>query len=189
MNIIGYKNFDLFLTLSFTHLFSIDGDYCLMSRTCPRTGMNFFVDGRGYAGIASAFRKPDLATQITQNPNTLSKSMELYTDASFMDCSVILSAYDRDVLALFGVIEGSDISARLTDPHGAQTRYPKSYTLCGHVIRIANPTDFNENVAPLTLDLNLVLFQEYRGAQPVQTIDILARTFQYSPYEQDTESP
>lgn len=156
-----------------------------MSKSYPQTDMNFFVNGCGHAGIACTFNKPVLAVQIEQSPEVSSVSLKLCTGVSTMDCSVILSAYDRDVLSLFGVIEGSDISARLVELRQARIQHSKSYTLYGHVTRI---TDTPEKPALLTLDLNLKLFQEYRGTHVVQTIDSRTHGLQYNPFDEGAVS-
>ena len=151
--------------------------------------MNFFVDGRGYSGTVCAFDKPTLVAEIEQDPEASATSLKLYTGTPSMDCSLKFSAYDRDVLALFGVIEGSDVSVCLTEPYSKRNRHPRSYRLRGHVTRITCSQDSTENLTPLILDLSLVLFQELRGAHVVHTIDSLAQAFQFCPWKENMAQP
>lgn len=150
-----------------------------MLTTCAQEGMNFFVDGHGYAGTIRTFDKPPLATHIEQIPEAALKDLKLYQGMPTMDCSMTLSAYDRDVMALFGIIEGSDVSVRLAGSH--QT----NYALHGHVTHITQTSDLAETPPDLILRLNLFVFHEYCGPHTIHMIDSRKRTFQYHPFKND----
>ena len=75
-----------------------------------RKNLNLFVYGRGYAGQIDEFNAPKLTLQTEEFraggmdlPIDVTMGMEkLVTDFS-------LKAYDRNVLALFGVAEGNEV--------------------------------------------------------------------------------
>lgn len=75
-----------------------------------RKNFALFVDGRGYIGDAEEFTPPAL-TLVTEEfrAGGMDAPVERDMGMEALACSFILTAYDADVLALFGVGEGRDV--------------------------------------------------------------------------------
>lgn len=137
--------------------------------------INLFVDGRGYAGQVASYTPPAL-TLVTDDhraggmdaPVTLDMGMEP------LEVSFVLTAYDRDVLALFGVAEGNQVpfTAR-----GALESYAGEVTAVQHQMRgkitsLDRGTWTAGEKANLTVTMRLDYYKETHGGQVIHEIDV-----------------
>lgn len=137
--------------------------------------INLFVDGRGYAGQIDEYNAPDL-TLVTEDyraggmdaPVTLDMGMEA------LETSFSLIAYDRDVLALFGVAEGNTVPfvarGALESYDGTVT--PVVHTMRGKITQISRGTWAPGEKPQLQITMRLDYYREEHGGQLVHEIDV-----------------
>lgn len=137
--------------------------------------INLFVDGRGYAGQLSEYNPPEL-TLVTEDyrgggmdaPITVEMGMEP------LETSFSLIAYDRDVLALFGIAEGNGV--RLI-ARGALESYdgtvkPVVHTMRGKITQLSRGTWAPGQLPALQVTLRLTYYQEEHNGEVIHEIDI-----------------
>lgn len=75
-----------------------------------RKNFNLTVDGRGYAGQASEFNAPKLATIEEEfRAGGMDMAIDVTMGMQKLTCDFSLFAYDMNVLALFGVVQGNSV--------------------------------------------------------------------------------
>lgn len=75
-----------------------------------RKNLNLFVDGRGYAGQIEDFNAPKLTLKTEDfQGGGMHGAIELTMGHERLETDFSLIAYDRDVLANFGVVEGREV--------------------------------------------------------------------------------
>src|SRR5918994_7664559 len=75
-----------------------------------RKNFNLYVDGRGYAGDVDEFNAPKLTLQTEEfRAGGMDVPIDITMGMEKMTCDFSLKAYDKDVLALFGVKEGGTV--------------------------------------------------------------------------------
>lgn len=139
-----------------------------------RKNFNLFVDGRGYAGQVDEFNAPKLTLQTEEFraggmdlPIDVTMGMEkLVTDFS-------LKAYDRNVLAMFGVVEGSTVPLVVREAlesfDGAVT--PVVHTMRGKITELDPGTSKPGELPMLKATLTLTYYKMQHGDQVVHEID------------------
>lgn len=140
-----------------------------------RKNLNLFVDGRGYAGQIDDFNAPKLTLKTEEfrgggmfAPLDLTMGMEaLKTDFSLL-------AYDRNVLASFGVAEGftAPFVARevLEDLAGNVT--PVVHTMRGKVTELDPGTSAPGGKTSLKVQMSLAYYKLEHGGQVIHEIDV-----------------
>ncbi len=139
-----------------------------------RKNINLFVDGRGMAGQIIEFNPP-VMTLVTEEfrAGGMDVPVELTMGMEKLEASFSLIAYDRDVLALFGVTEGQFVQfiAReaLESYNGAVT--PVVHTMRGKIRSIDPGTSKPGDQPSLNIELALVYYKMQHGDTTVWEID------------------
>ncbi|MEN9530850.1 MAG: hypothetical protein RIQ83_74 [Pseudomonadota bacterium] len=139
-----------------------------------RKNFNAFVDGRGYAGHGDEFNAPKLTLQTEEFraggmdlPIDVTMGMEkLVTDFS-------LKAYDRNVLALFGVTEGSRVPLVLREVLESYdgTTTAVVHTMRGKITELDPGTSKPGELPSLKVTMSLTYYKMQHGEQVVHEID------------------
>ena len=139
-----------------------------------RKNFNAFVDGRGYAGQVDEFNAPKLTLQTEEFraggmdlPIDVTMGMEkLVTDFS-------LKAYDRNVLALFGVTEGSRVPLVLREVLESYdgTTTAVVHTMRGKITELDPGTSKPGELPSLKVTMSLTYYKMQHGDQVVHEID------------------
>lgn len=136
--------------------------------------INLFVDGRGYAGQIEDFNPPKLTLQTEEFraggmdlPVDITMGMEKLTS----DFSLI--AYDRDVLALFGVREGVSVPfvarEHLESFDGTETTV--IHTMRGKITELDSGTHKSGDKPGLKVAISLTYYKLQHGNTVVHEID------------------
>lgn len=137
--------------------------------------INLFVDGRGKAGKVSELSPPDLAIAVEDiraggmdGPVAHDMGME------GLEASFVLTSYDPDVLALWGIARGSAVPltfrAALEDYDGTVT--PVKMQMRGKIRTIARGSWKPGTVPSLTITLRLTSYVETHGDRELHRIDL-----------------
>jgi hypothetical protein len=141
-----------------------------------RKNFAIFVDGRGYAGQAKDFNAPKLK-QLTEDfraggmlgPVAIAMGLDGVLAADFS-----LVKYDRNVLSLFGVVDGGRVNfvARelLESADGAVGGVV--HTMRGKITELDPGTSEPGKLNPLKVTINMVYYKLEHGGQVVQEIDL-----------------
>lgn len=139
-----------------------------------RKNLNLFVDGRGYAGQIDEFNAPKLTLQTEEFraggmdvPIDVTMGMEkLVTDFG-------LKAYDRNVLALFGVAEGNEVPfvAREALESFDGTVTAVVHTMRGKITELDPGTSKPGELPVLKVSMSLTYYKLQHGDTVVHEID------------------
>lgn len=139
-----------------------------------RKNFNAFVDGRGYAGQVDEFNAPKLTLQTEEFrgggmdvPIDVTMGMEkMVTDFSLM-------AYDRNVLALFGVTEGARVPLVLREQLESfdGTTTAVVHTMRGKITELDPGTSKPGSLPLLKVAMSLTYYKMQHGDQVVHEID------------------
>ncbi len=137
--------------------------------------MTVSVDGRGYAGNVDEYTPPSL-TLVTEDyraggmdsPVTLDMGMEP------LETSFVLSAYDADVLALFGMSEGNQVPLV---GRGAMQSYdgvvkPTRHVMRGKITGIDRGSWTPGTKATMTVTMRLDYYREEHDGRVIHEIDV-----------------
>lgn len=139
-----------------------------------RKNINLFVDGRGYAGQIEDFNPPKLTLQTEEFrgggmdvPIDITMGMEKLTS----DFSLI--AYDKDVLALFGVREGVAVPfvAREALESFDGTVTAVTHTMRGKITELDPGTSKAGDKPTLKVAMSLTYYKLVHGSTTVIEID------------------
>lgn len=136
---------------------------------------NLFVDGRGYAGNVSEYSPPALAVQTEDfRAGGMDAPVGLDMGMEALEASFILTAYDFDVLTLWGVSEGTRINLTA---RGAVESYDGTvkasvHRLRGRITRVERAAWTPGRQAPLTLTVRLDFFAEELDGRQIHEIDV-----------------
>lgn len=141
-----------------------------------RKNHSIYVDGRGYAGESEEFNAPKLTLKTEEfraggmdAPLDVTMGMEkLTTDFS-------LKAYDKDVLSLFGILEGSNVPfvAREALESYDGTVTPVVHTMRGKITEIDPGSSKPGELAPLKITMTLTYYKMKHGDTVVHEIDVI----------------
>lgn len=137
---------------------------------------NLFIDGRGYAGRVDEYSPPDLAIQGEEfRAGGMDVPITLDMGQEAMEASFILSGYDYDALALWGVAEGQQVAVTA---RGALENYDGTVTPIAHYLRgkvktIAGAAWTPGQKAPVTFTLALDYFKSEHGGRVIHEIDAI----------------
>lgn len=137
--------------------------------------INLFVDGRGYAGEIQDYNPPDLSLQIEDHrAGGMDAPIGLDMGMEALETSFNLTAYDADVLRLFGVSEGNKVpfTAR-----GALESYDGTvkaviHTMRGKITKLARGTWAPGTKPALQVTMRLDYYKEEHDGQTLHEIDI-----------------
>lgn len=136
--------------------------------------LNLFVDGKGYAGQLQEFTPPKLTLQTEDaRLGGMDMAVELTMGMEKLEADFTLISYDRDVLALFGVAEGSTVPLVVREALESfdGTVTPVVHTMRGKIKELDPGTHKPGEVAPLKASLALTYYKQAHGGTTVHEID------------------
>lgn len=138
--------------------------------------LNLIVDGRGYAGKIEEYSAPDLTVSTEEfRGGGMDAPIDIDMGQEKMTCSFVLTSYDPDVLALWGVKFGAPVqlTARgsLEDLDGTTT--PVRHHMHGKMISVARGTWGSGNKPSLTCTMSLRYYREVHGLRTINEIDVI----------------
>lgn len=137
--------------------------------------LNVFVDGRGYAGQATELNPPKLQLKTDEvRLGGMDAPIELTLGMEKLEADFSLVAYDRNVLALFGVSEGTVVPfvfrEALESFDGTVT--PVAHTMRGKIKEIDPGTHKPGELPALKVTMALTYYKLDHGGQTVHEIDV-----------------
>ncbi|WP_441228021.1 phage major tail tube protein [Tardiphaga sp. 20_F10_N6_6] len=140
-----------------------------------RKNFNLFVDGKGYAGQVEEFNTPKLTLQTEDfRAGGMDAPVKVTMGMEALDCDFSLKAYDRDVLSLFGVIEGATVPITVREAlesfDGTVTQVIR--TARGKITEIDEGTSKPGEIPLLKITMNLVYYKMQHGSTVVHEIDV-----------------
>ncbi|MFG6501248.1 phage major tail tube protein [Sulfitobacter sp. 1A15106] len=136
---------------------------------------NLFVDGRGYAGNVSEYTPPVLTVQTEDHrAGGMDAPVALDMGMEGLEASFILTAYDFDVLTMWGVSQGAavNLTARGSVESVDGSVKAAIHRLRGKVTGIDRGTWTPGQPAPLTITVRLDYFAEELGGRQIHEIDV-----------------
>lgn len=139
-----------------------------------RKNFNLFVDGRGYAGQVEEFNAPKLATIEEEfRAGGMDINIDVTMGMQKLVCDFSLKAYDVNVLALFGVVQGASIPliAReaLESFDGTVTNV--THTMRGKITELDPGTSKPGSIPLLKATLTLTYYKLQHGDAVVHEVD------------------
>jgi len=139
-----------------------------------RKNINLFVDGVGYAGQIEEFNPPVLTLQTEDfRAGGMDVPVKVTMGMEPMDCDFSLKAYDRDVLAKFGVVEGASIPLVVREAlesfDGTVTQVVR--TMRGKITELDEGTSKPGEIPLLKCTMNLTYYKMQHGDRVVHEID------------------
>jgi hypothetical protein len=139
-----------------------------------RKNFNIFVDGRGYAGNADEVNLPKLTLQTEE---FRAGGMDLPIDVTMgmekLTCDFGLKNYDRNVLANFGVVQGSSIPVVVREAlesfDGTVTQV--IHTMRGKIVELDPGTSKPGELPVLKVAMSLTYYKMQHGDTVVHEID------------------
>lgn len=139
-----------------------------------RKNLNLFVDGRGYAGQVEDFTPPALAL-VTEEVRAggMDAPVELEMGMEKLEASFTLIAYDRDVLALFGVAVGQQVPFTVREALESFDGTTKAvvHTMRGKIRKLDPGTSKPGERAGLKCELMLTYYRQTHDGRVVHEID------------------
>lgn len=136
---------------------------------------NVFVDGRGYAGQAEEFNAPKLTLKTEEfRAGGMLAPIKLTMGMEAMDADFTLIAFDRNVLALFSVVEGQQVPfvcrQALESYDGTIT--PVVHTMTAKILEIDQGTSKAGDKPALKIATNLSYYKLEHGGVVIHEIDV-----------------
>jgi len=139
--------------------------------------LGLVIDGRGYAGKIEEYNAPDLTLKTEEfRAGAMDAPIDITMGMEKLVVSYVLTSYDADVLALWGVKIGSSgiqstARASLESLDGTTTPIIHNHT--GKIISIARGTWGSGNKPSLTITQSLTFYREVHGGRVLYEIDVL----------------
>jgi P2 family phage contractile tail tube protein len=145
-----------------------------------RKYFNVFYNGLGKAGKCEEFNPPKLAAKLEDFlGGGMFAPAEITMGLEKLESDFTLKSYDKDVIATFGVTEGTDITVSLRevleDDDGTQTGVV--HTLRGKVKEIDQGSVQTGTAAKLKTTLTLKYYKLEHGGTTVLEIDVVNMVF------------
>jgi P2 family phage contractile tail tube protein len=140
-----------------------------------RKNLNLFVDGQGYAGQIEDFNAPVLALKTEEfRGGGMDAPVELKMGMEKLEASFNLVAYDRAVLALFGVAQGASVRfvAREALESFDGTTTAVVHTMQGRIKQLDPGASKPGDRAMLQVSMALSYYKLQHGDAVVQEIDV-----------------
>lgn len=137
---------------------------------------NIFVDGRGKAGESTSFTPPNL-TLVTEEfrAGGMAAPVALTMGMEALNSSFSLQSYSADVLALFGVTEGRDVSfivrEMLESFDGTATGV--QHIMRGKITSIEHGERTPGALNPMNVTMNLQYYKLIHGDRTIHEIDVV----------------
>lgn len=137
--------------------------------------MNLFVDGKGYAGKATEVTPPKLALLMDEHKaGGMDAAIDIEMGMEKLEASFILTDYNKDVLKLWGVSDGSTVPlvfrAAAKDADGKV--HAIILNMRGRLKDIDRGTWKPGEKAPLTFSVTLEYYKETIDGDVIYEIDI-----------------
>lgn len=138
--------------------------------------LNLIVDGRGYAGKIEEYNAPDL-TVATEDLRAGGMDIPIDIDMGMekLTCSFVLTSYDANVLAQFGLMKGAAV--QLTAKGSLEsldgTTSPVAHHMQGKITSIARGTWGAGKKPSMTVTLGLRYYREVHGQRTITEIDAI----------------
>lgn len=139
-----------------------------------RKNFNVFIDGRGYAGQADEFNAPKLVLQVEEfRAGGMDIPIDVTMGMEKMACDFSLLAYDRNVLALFGIVEGSNVPVTMREQLESYdgTVTAVVHTMRGKITEVDPGTSKPGELPPLKITMSLTYYKMQHGDTVVYDID------------------
>lgn len=140
-----------------------------------RKNFNLFVDGRGYAGQVDEFNPPAL-TLVTEDYRAggMDAPIEVEMGMERLESQFVLSAYDADVLALFGVAPGQYVNFTGREALESFDGTTKSviHNMRGKLRKLDPGTSKPGEKPTLTVELALTYYKQTHNGTVVHEIDV-----------------
>lgn len=137
--------------------------------------LNLTVDGRGYAGKIEEYNAPDL-TLTTEDfrAGGMDAPIDIEMGMEKLTCSFVLTSYDADVLALWGVKKGGGVqfTARGSLESLDGSNKAVIHNMTGTVLSVARGTWGSGNKPSLTITLTLTFYRETHDGRVLHEIDV-----------------
>lgn len=139
-----------------------------------RKNFNLFVDGKGYAGQVEEFNAPKLTLQTEDfRAGGMDLPIKVTMGMEAMDCDFSLKAYDRDVLAKFGVVEGASVPLVVREALESFDGTVKQVvrTMRGKITELDEGTSKPGEIPLLKVTMNLTYYKMQHDGTVVHEID------------------
>lgn len=139
-----------------------------------RKNFTLNVDGRGYAGQIDEFNAPKLALKVEEfRAGGMDIPVELTMGMEKLEADFSLIAYDRNVLSLFGVVEGAflNFTAREVLESFDGTTTAVIHNMRGKIRMIDPGTSKAGELQPIKFEISLVYYKLTHGGTVVIEID------------------
>lgn len=136
--------------------------------------LNLIVDGRGYAGKIEEYSPPDLVVTTEEfRAGGMDAPIDLDMGLEKLACSFVLTSYDADVLALWGVKTkaGVNLSAKGSLESQDGTTTPVVHRMTGKIISMARGTWGAGAKPSLTISMSLTYYKETHGNRVLHELD------------------
>lgn len=140
-----------------------------------RKNINLFVDGQGYAGQIEDFNAPVLASKLEEyRGGGMDSSIDIKMGLEKLETSFSLIAYDRAVLALFGIAQGAAVpfTAREALESFDGTVTPVVHTMRGRIAKIDPGASKAGDKGSLQVSMSLTYYKLKHGTVVVHEIDV-----------------
>lgn len=140
-----------------------------------RKNLNLFVDGRGYAGQLREFTPPTLAL-VTEDfrAGGMDAAIEVEMGMERLEASFVLSAYDKDVLALWGVSPGQQVQFTVREALESfdGTVRQVVHNMRGKIRRLDPGSVTPGEMADLTVEVALAYYRQEHSGTTLHEIDV-----------------
>lgn len=138
--------------------------------------LNLFVDGRGQAGQLEDFNPPKLTLKMDEfRGGGMNAPLEIDQGLEKLEADFSLIGYDADVLALFGLRNGSDtplVARGVLVSHDGTTT-PVAHYMRGRV-KMQDPGTWKAGEkAPLKTGVTLTYYKLVHGDRVIHEIDVV----------------
>lgn len=141
-----------------------------------RKNLNLFVDGRGYAGQVMEFTPPTLALQVEDfRAGGMDAPIEIELGMEKLEASFVLSAYDRDMLSLWGVAPGLQMQVTLREALESFDGTVKTviHNLRGKIRKLDPGTSKPGEMASLTGEVAVTYYKQTHDGRVIHEIDVV----------------
>ena len=140
-----------------------------------RVNLNLFVDGKGYAGQIEEWTPPPLTTKNEEfRGGGMDAPINIKMGLERLETSFSLIAFDREVIALFGIAQGNAVPfvAREALQSFDGTVTPVVHTMRGKIDKLDPGTSKAGDKAALQVTMTLSYYKLQHGDKVVQEIDV-----------------
>lgn len=141
-----------------------------------RKNLNLIVDGRGYAGQVMEFTPPALTLQTEDfRAGGMDAPIEVELGMEKLESSFVLSAYDRNVLSLFGVEPGREVQFTLREALESFDGTVKGviHNLRGKIKKIDPGTSKPGEIPTLTVEIAPTYYRQQHDGTTLHEIDVI----------------